>query len=1036
MKKFGLFLLAVLSSVTMTFAQQAVTVNGKITFENDQAPVAGATVSVKGNPSVATMADVNGNYKITIPAGSEQVLVVSFIGMEQQEVPCAKSGTFNIVMKENALSLEDVVVTGYGTVRRASYAGAASVVSTKKLKDIPSVTPTSRIEGNVAGVTVQTTSGEAGAVEKIRIRGVGSLNAGNEPLWVIDGVPMASGSASTQWYNTSGNSIISTLNPNDIETMTVIKDAAAASLYGSRAANGVIVVTTKKGKEGKTSFSAKAGVGFSDWAVNWRPTYDGDTRRDILHLGLYNYMYEQTGSEAASTAFADQYIDDPSVANATEPWSGWTNWKDELFRTGVTQNYEVTASGGNAKTKFYTSLSYNKSDGVSKNADYERTTGNVSVDHTSGRFTLHAASIFSQVNQRVDQDETGYESPYWGVSASLSPADYMYNEDGTYNTTTGFDIVGWNGNPAYTRDYNYDLSSITRSFNNVSGKLNILEGFDLEENLAYDYIDQMERIWWDPRTGNGEAFSGLLQRYGTKDTRLTSKTMLTYNKTWADKHQFSALASWEAEDQKSEYLYGVGMGYSSYKKPEIDNASSYMAGSATDRSTLLSLVAKADYTYDNRYYIGGSFRRDGSSRLSPDTRWGNFWAASAYWRMSNESWWKNGGISNVLSDAKLRASYGQNGTRPSGWYAWQGLYGTGYNYAGIAGMKETSIENNSLTWERNNVFNVGLDLTFIDRIDVSLELYNRATEDLIMAAPTSRTTGFSSTMQNVGAMNNKGIEFTFNAIAIQTKTVNWSIGFNFAYNKNELVSLNEGVEQLGGSYYVNRVGNQLYCLYGLEYAGVNAADGRELFYKNTENADGTIDRSITTNYAECSKVILGDVEAPWRGGINTQLQVKWFDLGATLTWQAGGHIMDYFGNYQSNGFSYNYFGQVPTSANVENSWTYDRSDYDPTNPEEFQISKWEAPIFTYGYQTQRSSRFVYKSDFLRLKNLTIGFNAPDKWLKTLHLQKLRLYASGTNLFTISGYMGGLDPEHYLTDGTDYFEAPTTRTVSFGVEVVF
>ncbi len=1024
----------VLSSVSFTFAQ-SVTVNGKVTFENDQAPVAGAIVAVKSNPSVATMTDVNGNYKITIPAATaEKVLVVSFLGMETQEITCAKSGTINVVLKESALITEDVVVTGYGTVRRSSYAGAASVVSTKKLKDIPSVSPTSRIEGNVAGVTVESSTGEGGAVEQIRIRGVGSLNAGNEPLWVIDGVPMASGSASTGWYNTSGNSIISTLNPNDIESMTVIKDAAAASLYGSRAANGVIVVTTKKGREGKTSFSAKASMGFSDWAINWRPTYDGDTRREYLHLGLYNYAYEMTEDPDFSTEFADSNIDDPSVANATKPWSGWTDWKKELFRTGVTQNYEVSASGGNAKTKFYSSLSYNKSDGVSQNADYERTTGNVSVDHTSGRFTLHAASIFSQVNQRVDQDETGYESPYWATAMSVSPGDYTYNEDGTFNMF-GFDIIGANGQPAYARNFNYDLSSITRSFNNVSGKLNIIDGLDIEQNLAYDYIDQMERIWWDPRTGNGEAFAGLLQRYGSKDTRLTSKTMLTFNKTWAEKHQFSALASWEAEEQKSEYLYGVGMGYSSYKKPEIDNASSWQAGSAVDKSTLLSLVGKIDYTFDNRFYVGGSFRRDGSSRLSPDTRWGNFWAASAYWRISNESWWKNGGIGNVLTDAKIRASYGQNGTRPSGWYDWQGLFGLGYNYSGYSGMTEANIENNSLKWERNNVVNVGIDLNFIDRFDVSVELYNRDTKDLLMAAPISRTTGFSSTTQNVGSMNNKGIEFTFNAIAVQTKNVNLSVGFNVSYNKNELVALTDGTDQMGGSYYVNRVGCSLYNLYGIEYAGVDARTGKELFYTNTELEDGTRDRSLTTDYTACSKVLLGDVVAPWRGGINAQLQVKWFDLGATFTWQAGGHVMDYMGNLTSNGSQYNYFGQIPTSAEVENSWTFDKADYNYGEPGEFQISKWTSPIFQYGYQTQRSSRYVYKSDFLRLKNLTIGFNAPDKWLNAMHLQKLRIFASGTNLFTLCD-AHGLDPEHVLSDGTDYYSAPSTRTISFGLEVVF
>ncbi len=1020
MKRVLLFTMLAMALFTSSVASaQNWNVSGTVISADDNYPLVGATVLVEGTQIVA-VTDIDGKYKISLPESSSKKLLVSFVGLLPEEKSVFEDGEIiDFALRIDAQAIEGIVVTGYGNVKTASYAGSAAVVNNEKMKDVPSISMTDRLAGNVAGLTVTSSSGQPGAVESVRIRGMGSINAGNSPLYVIDGVPMTSGNGAGFEYADSGTSILSTINPNDIETFTVIKDAAAASLYGSRAANGVIVITTKKGKAGKTKFNVKYDAGTSDMAIDWRPTLGGADRRDILSLGFYNYALYDGGMDAAA---AEQFAADNIDGFAAEPWSGYTDWRDLLFRNGFNQNVEASVSGGNNRTRFYASVAYTDQEGITYNQNYDRISGRVNVDHNYGIFSLAASTMFSSINQEVSPEGLAFSSPFMALGMTVSPSDYPYNEDGSYNTTVGFPALGGGlSNPLYERSLNWDKNQMTRSMNNISAGLDLFEGFQLKQTVAYDYLQTNGKVWWDPRSNNGMASNGVFQRNQINATRLNSQTMATYNRIFDEKHAVSALLSFEAENNGQSSTYSNGSNYPTYLKPEIANAASTDAYSDVSSSTLISYVAKADYTYDNKFYVGGSFRRDGSSRLAPSKRWGNFWSLSAYYRLSQDEWWQNS-IGSVITDAKVRASYGENGTQPSDWYGWQGVYGFGYNYNGLPGSAEVQFNNDALTWERNLATNIGIDLAFFDRIRIGFDWYNRDTKDLIMARPISSTSGFSSMLTNVGALKNQGWELVFNALAVDTPDVQWSLGFNLAHNSNKLVSLNDGQDEIVGAFHINRVGESYYSYYMYEYAGVDPETGKESFYKNTKNDDGSIDRSLTTDYAEAEKVIVGQAEPTITGGISSNFNYKWLDLGFTFTFSLGGEAYDAAYWIQSGGGTYNYVGNVPSYFDIDKTWK---------KPGDIA----ELPVFKYGSTSARSSRWLMNTDHLRLKNLTLGFSAPKNWLSAIHLSKARLYVSGSNLLTFKDKNCYVDPEVPI-GGICYFESPTLRTVTVGLEIGF
>ena len=984
-------------------------VTGNVTSDEDGLPVVGASVLVKGT-TVGTVTDIDGNFTLSNVPSSAETLVISFIGLESQEVKIQP--VMKVVLKSDAEVLDEVVVTGYGNFKKSSFTGSASSITTEKLEDVPTVSVQDRLAGSVSGVQITSTSGQPGAVASIRIRGMGSINASNEPLYVIDGVPMLNTNVSEFSYADSGNSLMATLNSNDIESMTVIKDAAAASLYGSRAANGVIVITTKKGAAGKTRFNVRSDWGFSNMAINYRPILNGADRREILHLGLKNYAMNQGETEADAIAFADSNIDQ----FAAEPWSGYTDWKDVLFRNGFHQNYEISAQGGNDRTSFYSSFSYMKQDGITNVSGYERFTGRANVTHKAGRITLEANAMFTNSNQNVNNEGTSYASPIMCYAMTASPSTFPYNEDGSFSTN----FPALNGaNPVQTETYNYNRSTVNRFLGSMAATWNIWDNLNVKEVISYDFNQNNERVWWDPRSNDGRSSNGVYQRVMGNRGKLNTQTQLTYNKTIAQKHNIDVLLGFETEDYRYDYVYANGNTYPSYL-PEINNAGDTRAASVVNRYRMTSFLGRFNYDYDGRYYFSASYRRDGSSRLSRESRWGDFWSVSGSWRISGESFMED--IKDVITDAKLRVSYGVNGTQPSDYYAYMGLYGYGYNYGKNAGSAEETIENPNMKWEKNYATNVGLDLTLFHRLSLTFEWYNRDTKDLLMDKAISGVVGIidgygdANTLMNVGSMRNRGFEFELKSNNFDNENFTWTTTFNISHNKNELIKLDGSQNEMISGPLIHRIGESYYSLYAYEYAGVDPETGKEMFYKN----DGT--NETTTNYAEANKTIIGKVEPKVQGGLSNYVRWKWIDFNMTLTYSLGGHAYDYATWLQSNGGTYNYLGNVPAYYKIEDTWKQPGDNA-------------KLPQFAYGNTNVQSSRWMMSTDHLRIKNLTLGFTIPENITRKWGFNKLRAFVSASNLLTWKSDGLYVDPETPV-NGLCTFETPALRTVTFGIELGF
>ncbi len=1009
MKKFTLLLALLFISMGLAVAQQTRVV-GTVVDESG-VPVAGASVTVRGTP-IGVATDPDGRFVLDVPAGTK-TLSVSFIGY--QPVDVAVASTMNIRLLEDAKMIEDVVVTGYGTQKRPDFTGSATTVSMGKLAEVPTMSVGAKLAGAAAGVQVTSTSGQPGAVESIRIRGMGSINASNQPLFVIDGVPMLAGNANAGGftYSAAGNSLLSTINVADIESMTVIKDAASASLYGSRAANGVIVITTKKGSAGKTLFTFSADAGVSDMAINYRPMKGGQDRRDFIYLARYNQRLDAGDTDAAATASATTWAN----TYASQPATGWTDWRKALIKQGSFQNYRFAVQGGNQSTQVYGSLSYGKNEGITLQQGYERYTGNLNVTHKAKNFTFLGSSLFTQVNQDVNSEGTSYSSPIMAISMTTSPSDFPYNADGTWNTTQGFRALNRPlANPLYTASINWDHSNITRSLNSITAGYEFIPGLSLKETLSYDYSFSQERVWWDPRSSDGLTAIGNYQIYETTRTRLISQSMLSYSKTFNDVHNLNALVSYETEANDERWTYARGSNFSTFKLFELSNAGTTSAQGATDQNRMISYVSRVNYNYNNLYYLGGSFRRDGTSRLAPSGRWGNFWSVSGSWRFTEESFMEP--FRHILTDGKLRASYGVNGTLPTDNYPYMGLYGLGYKYDGISGMAMENIENESLSWEKNYSTDIGLEVSLWNRIALTFDWYNRDTKDLLYNQDLSRTSGFTSQLSNVASMNNRGYEIEIRTTNVQHPNLRWITGFTFTHNKNKLTGLSyEGQTEKIDGVLIYRIGNPYFSYYLYEYAGVDPKTGKESWYINKEGSG----REATTDVTKANRILAGSYNPKLAGGFTSDLTWKWFDLNLTFTYTLGGHILDRATWLQSNG-GINPAFNVPSFYDLDKTWK-----------KEGDIA--ELPRIVYGSVVQPSTRWMISSDHLRLKSATLGFTLPQEWTRKVTLERARIYAAASNLFTIKSKDLYVDPEAPI-DGLVTYQTPAIRTITFGVEVSF
>ena len=1014
--------LSALLTVCPSLYAQTRTITGVVTSSEDGEPLIGATVTLAGKESQGVITDTDGKFTLQIDPDAK-MLSIAFVGMKTREVRIpGKGNVLQIVLEPEAISMDEVVVTGYGNFTKSSFTGSANTLKGDMMKDIPVMSVEQKLQGFTTGVNITSSSGQPGANQSIRIRGMGSFNASQEPLFVIDGVPVSSGSLSSggadaAYMNNSKTNIMSTLNPSDIENITVIKDAAAASLYGSRAANGVILITTKKGQAGKTQVNLNVSGGFSNAAVDFRPTLNGDQRYELLYEGLLNYATDKRMTDP--TAYADAEIGQ----YAFRPEMGYTDWRKELLRTAVQQNYEASVSGGNARTSFYASLGYDSQEGLARNSSLDRYSARLNVSQKVGKYgEVGGNMMFSQMNQEMNEERGSAINPFLCVAMTMNPSMLVRDENGNY---TGA-YSGTSLNPLRDILTDYNRTRMTRMFSTGYAAIEPIKGLKLKETLSYDYAIQKDSRYYNPLSSAGpksgsdaQSAKGFIE-YG----KLISSTSVNYVRTFSQKHHLDVLAAYEIENYQTDKASGERSKMPS--NPGLtapDNAAvlnSFI--SSTQDYRLLSYLSRINYDYDDRYYVAGSFRRDGSSRLSPEKRWGNFWSVSGMWHISNENFMQP--VKHVLSDLKLRASYGVNGNQPGSLYGYMGLYSYGQSYIGNSGSYESSMPNPNLGWEKNYNLNVGIDLGFFNRLFVSLEYYNRDTKDLLYSLPISGTTGFTSYLSNVGQLNNKGVELLVRSINFATNDFDWTTVFNLSHNQNKIVSLNGQLEQsIEGSWFIHKVGLPYYTYYVKEYAGVDRRTGQAQYYLNKLRSDGTLDRSLTTDASEAQTIPYKSVNPKISGGLTNLLRYKNLDLSFTLTYSLGGYSFDKTGTYIENGTTNIYSSKYNLPIYAMDRW---QESGDQT----------DVPRFVYGEAAgpTNSSRYIHSTDHLRLKNLTIGYTLPVQWTSRALIEKARIYFSGSNLLTWAKW-DQYDPETPV-NGEVFCEAPAMRTFNFGVQLTF
>lgn len=992
--------------------QQKTKVSGTVIDETGE-PIIGANVVVKGTTNGGTT-DLDGRFFLEVDH-LPVTLIVSYIGYVRQEIKVTSGKMLKVEMSPDINLMEEVVVTGYGTFKKSAYAGSASSVKGETLKDVPAVSFKDLLQGNAPGVQFTSSSGQPGASSSLRIRGMGSFNASNSPLYVIDGVPMRSGTINTM-SSDAGLDIMSTINSSDIESVTVIKDAAAASLYGSRAANGVVLITTKKGKVGKPTITLKADWGSSDFAMDYRPVMGGEERRQYIYDGLVAGQLKKGKSEADAMAYADGEIDD----YAPVPWCGFIDWDDVLFQKGSHQSYEASLSGGTDRFKYYSSLSYLKQDGIAINSGLERISGRLNVDfQATDKFKLGANVLFATVNQDVYSEGTSYSSPFYTSRSAVIPSDPVYNEDGTWNREL---IRISDRNPALSATYDYQREYVTRAFNTIYGEYEFIKNLKFRSTFSYDYVNTKGNDWKDPRTSNGDDINGGMSKKFYEYKKIVWANQLSYKTTIATDHHVDALAGYEIDDQYRDYLSGYATNFATYDKNEISNGmKTESVGGSDTRTRMVSYLFRLNYDYKNKYYLGGSFRTDGSSRFHRDNRWGSFWSVSGSWRMIEEEFMEP--VKDWLTDLKIRASYGVNGTLPSDYFGYRGLSSLTNGYLEQPGIIQSQLKNNDLQWETNYNLNLGLDFSLWSRINVTLEYYTRTTKNLLMDRPISMTTGFSSYLMNIGEVKNKGVELEINSTNIQTKDFSWNTAFNISHNKNEIVTLDGMQTEIVSGTQIRKVGKSYRTFYMIEFAGINPETGAPQFYTNDVDENGNYKKEITEVIKDAHAIVLDKHAEPnVIGGLSNTLRYKWFDLNFMFSYQFGGYSYDNWAQKTEHGGN-DLEANIPTY--YRDSW---RKPGDITSYELF----YEKPSVAMNKVT--TTRRLHSTDFIRLKTLTFGVTVPKEWTRKIGLENVRVYASANNLWTWAAY-DYYDPEA-VSGGTAIWGTPPLKTVTFGVNVNF
>ena len=996
MKKISLVLTTLLMAFTL-FAQN-VAVRGTVTDATTGEPVAFASIQVKGTMTGASTG-LDGTYSLNAPANA--VLVVSFIGYKTQEIAVNGRTVVDCVLAPDAEFLDDVIVVGYGTTRREAKTGAVSTVKADEIAVVPASSVDKMLAGKMAGVTISSETGQPGSNSQIRIRGTSSINAGNEPLWVVDGIPVMSGDQS---YFTNTNNAIAAINPNDIESLTVLKDAAAASIYGSRAANGVILVTTKSGKAGKASFSARAKYGIS------KLSNDNHFR---MMTGPELYDFYKVAYANAGRNIDDYY--DPSTPNKP-----MTNWIEEVTRLGKLQEYEVNAQAGTDRGRFYSSLSYQDNQGVSYATSYKRLTGRVNSDYKLTR-TLDIGTrvnIAYTENHDTEMQSLYYSNPFFGGliirpwTPLFDPETGEYNQKIPENSNTN---PLWNalchGEDQWEKQFRTQASMYLQ--------WEPIQGLVFKTNNMFEGTFGKGIRYWGPDPGDT---TGVLQGSRSEYIQLTTSNTATYSRMFGD-HSLRVMLGQEAMRRTYESLYGYAPTVDAnipYFSTSIDNESS--VSDSFNARTLLSFFGNVDYNYANKYFLAASIREDGSSLFGSQNKWGTFWSVSGSWNITNEEFMKS--TSDWLSLLKIRASYGVNGNNNIAPYRAYGVYASS-SYNGGNGMLPSSPANDLLSWELNKTWNVGIDFAFFNnRLSGQIDAYTRNTSDMLLNKQVPQTSGFGSNFMNIGSMNNKGIEFQLEGDIIRTNDFVWTAGFNMAYNKSTVTDL--GDDEWMASSYDSRlrhvVGRTFYSFYLKDYYGVDPTNGDALFRAtDPEHPDDESYYLLTNDYNKARYIYPGSPEPKFTGGFNTSLNWKGLELSIFTEFKTHNLVYIYEWRYL------NADGNQMTMNQMARAMNYWKQPGDTgVNPK---------PVA--GNTTQsmmNSTRWIQRGDYLRIKDVTLAYNLPQNWLKKINMKGAKIYFSALNPYTFHDVYWW-DPERGM-EGMGWGIYPHTKTFAGGIELTF
>lgn len=990
---------------------------------------------------------------------SAKTLVFSYVGMVGKEVPIQP--TMRVTLNTASMELDEVMVVAYGTAKKSSFTGSAANIKSDKLENLQAASLSKALEGAAPGIQVTGSTGMPGSNAKIQIRGVGSVNASNDPLYVVDGAPF--------------DGDISTINTEDIGSITVLKDATSAALYGARGANGVILINTKRGTSGKLSVNAKVNLGVVSRAIPEYNRVNTQQYYELMWEGWRNALVNNNGytpEKAAATASGagkngivgklggynsynvpdDQLVGTDGRLNPNAQLMYNDDWNDELSRTALRQEYNVSLNGGTQNSTFFASASYTKEEGIIKWSDFDRFTARVGTTSQVNSWLKVDASLSGATSNQAGflAEGTYTTNPfYYGrVMAPIYPI-YQYDSNGNrlsddnggplYDMGGGSSQYAWAG---HTRQYapNSNLM-LTLPLDNrsternmvsarVSAEIKFLKDFTLKISGNTDITNDYKTTYQNYMYGDAEGVSGRSEKEYIKKNSYTFNQILTWNKTFGD-HNIALLAGHENYQYTYRYLDATRTGFTIPTTELVAGAIGEGSSSYTNEYALEGYLFQANYDYSDKYYLSGSFRYDGTSRFYKDARWGSFWSLGGSWRLSEEDFIKD--IS-WINNLKVKASYGQQGNDnildeygDPIYFGWQNLYSINdKNNGTLNGATYNQLLNKSLEWEKNSNLNVGVEFAFADFLRGEFDVFNRVSSNLLFKVPNPQSTGIEYNWQNIGTMRNTGFEVMLGFDILRNTAFKWNLDLNATFYQNKITKMpknSDGTSQeivQSDKYKKLSEGHSIYEFWVREFAGVDPENGNALYYKDITDANGDVTgRETTTDHNAASYYYKGDAIPDLYGGFTNNFSFKGFDLSIFFSYQIGGKI------YDSNWATLMHVGAFGThwSSDVLNRW---QKPGDITDIPRLQNN--------YTAATAASSRFLTNASYLALKNMSLSYTLPKSIQQKLDMKNCKIFLTGDNLFLLSKRKG-MDPQQTFNGTADFTYVPN-RVVSLGINVTF